>query len=166
MSVGYLQRAAALFEPPVQHCAKALMIAAGMTPDPWQANLMAAHPDRALLLCSRQAGKSMTVAAIALEQSLTNPASTTLLVSASQRQPRSCSTRSGHWRWPRPPGWTGTTLRPVHAPGQRSRIVSLPVGRRSSGDTPPICWYWMRRPGFPTASTRGSDRCSPYRAVG
>ena len=86
MSLDYLQRAAADFQPPVRHEAKALMVNAGMTPDPWQARLMEAHPDRALLLCSRQAGKSMTVAAIALEQSLTNPGSTSLLVSASQRQ--------------------------------------------------------------------------------
>ncbi len=86
MSLDYLQHAAAHFQPPVRHEAKALMVNAGMTPDPWQARLMEAHPDRALLLCSRQAGKSMTVAAIALEQSLTNPGSTSLLVSASQRQ--------------------------------------------------------------------------------
>jgi hypothetical protein len=86
VSLTYLQRAAAHFEPPVRYEAKALMMAAGMTPDPWQADLMDAHPDRALLLCSRQAGKSMTVAAIALEHSLTNPGSVSLLVSASQRQ--------------------------------------------------------------------------------
>ncbi len=73
MSLDYLLRAAARFAPPDQYEAPALMIAAGLTPDPWQASLMAAHPDRALLLCSRQAGKSMTVAAMALEQSLTEP---------------------------------------------------------------------------------------------
>ena len=86
MTVDYLQRAAAYFEPPERHDAEALMLAAGLTPDPWQANLMAARPDRALLLCSRQAGKSMAVAAIALEQALSHPGSTTLLVSPSQRQ--------------------------------------------------------------------------------
>lgn len=86
MTLTYLERAAAYFEPPVSHEAASLMKAAGMTPDPWQADLMTARPDRALLLCSRQAGKSMAVAAIALEQALTQPGSTTLLVSASQRQ--------------------------------------------------------------------------------
>ena len=86
MSLTYLQRASLHFQPPVQYEAKALMIGAGMTPDPWQARLMDAHPDRALLLCSRQAGKSMAVAAIALEEALTQPGSTTLLCSASQRQ--------------------------------------------------------------------------------
>jgi hypothetical protein len=86
MTVDYLQRAAAHFAPPERHEADALMLAAGLTPDPWQADLMRARPDRALLLCSRQAGKSMTVAAIALEQALNDPASTSLLVSPTQRQ--------------------------------------------------------------------------------
>jgi len=86
MTTGYLQRAVAHFEPLERHEAADLMLAAGLAPDPWQADLMRARPDRALLLCSRQAGKSMTVAAMALEQSLTEPGGTTLLVSASQRQ--------------------------------------------------------------------------------
>jgi hypothetical protein len=86
MSLSYLQRAAARFEPPARYEAQALMMGAGMTPDLWQSRLMKAHPDRALLLCSRQAGKSMAVAAIALEQALVHPGSTSLLVSASQRQ--------------------------------------------------------------------------------
>jgi hypothetical protein len=86
MSMTYLHRAAAYFEPPARFEAKALMMAAGMAPDPWQADLMEAHPQRALLLCSRQAGKSQAVAAIGLEQALAAAGSTTLLVSASQRQ--------------------------------------------------------------------------------
>jgi hypothetical protein len=86
VSIDYLHRAATYFAPPAGYEAKALMMAAGMTPDPWQARLMEARPDRALLLCSRQAGKSMAVAAIALEQALTQSGSTVLLVSASQRQ--------------------------------------------------------------------------------
>ena len=86
MSIGYLQRAAAYFEPPEYHEADVLMVAVGLTPDPWQANLMRARPDRALLLCSRQAGKSMAVAAIALEQALNDSGSTSLLVSPTQRQ--------------------------------------------------------------------------------
>ena len=86
MTVGYLQRAAAHFEPPKRYEATDLMLAAGLTPDPWQSALMRERPDRALLLCSRQAGKSMTVAAIALEQALNDSASTSLLVSPTQRQ--------------------------------------------------------------------------------
>jgi hypothetical protein len=86
MSVDYLQRAAAYFEPRENHDAQALMLAAGLNPDPWQSDLMRERPDRALLLCSRQAGKSMAVAAIALDQALSHPGTTTLLVSPSQRQ--------------------------------------------------------------------------------
>ena len=86
MSIDYLQRAAAHFEPPERHDAADLMRTAGLTPDPWQSALMRERPDRALLLCSRQAGKSMTVAAIALEQALNEPDSTSLLVSPTQRQ--------------------------------------------------------------------------------
>ena len=86
MSIGYLQRAAAHFEPPERHEAAALMMAAGLAPDPWQFALMRDRPDRALLLCSRQAGKSMTVAAVALEQALNAANSTSLLVSPTQRQ--------------------------------------------------------------------------------
>jgi Terminase large subunit, T4likevirus-type, N-terminal len=86
MTVTYLQRAAAHFEPPTRHHAADLMLAAGLSPDPWQAALMRERPDRALLLCSRQAGKSMTVAAVALEQALNDADSTTLLVSPTQRQ--------------------------------------------------------------------------------
>ena len=40
-----------------------LMRAVGMLPDPWQEDLLRARPQRALLLCCRQAGKSMTAAA-------------------------------------------------------------------------------------------------------
>jgi hypothetical protein len=62
------------------------MHAAGMIPDEWQLRLMTSHTTRALLNTSRQSGKSTVVAAISLEQALTQPGSTTLLVSASQRQ--------------------------------------------------------------------------------
>ncbi len=67
------------------------MIAAGMTPDPWQADLMEAHPERALLLCSRQAGKSHAVAAIGLEQALTGQ------VHDAARQPRPSVSQRSYW---------------------------------------------------------------------
>lgn len=86
MTLGYLQRAVAHFEPPERQDAGALMLGAGLVPDAWQLALMTARPERALLLCSRQAGKSMAVAAVALEQALNEPASTSLLVSPTQRQ--------------------------------------------------------------------------------
>ena len=66
-----------------------------MTPDPWQADLMTARPDRALLLCSRQAGKSMTVAAIGLEQALTNPVQRRCWLAPPNVRAPSCSQSRG-----------------------------------------------------------------------
>jgi hypothetical protein len=62
------------------------MFAAGMTPDPWQAELLRSDWKRALLLCSRQAGKSTVTAAIATHTAIYQPGSLTLLLSAAQRQ--------------------------------------------------------------------------------
>jgi hypothetical protein len=64
----------------------AVMTDAGLTPDPWQADLLANHHRRALLLCSRQSGKSQVAAALALKAGLTEPGSLTLLLSPTLRQ--------------------------------------------------------------------------------
>lgn len=63
-----------------------MMRRAGKEPDPWQNELLTTEPDRALVNCSRQAGKSECAAAMGLRQSLHKPRSTTLIVSPSQRQ--------------------------------------------------------------------------------
>lgn len=63
-----------------------LMVAAGLTPDPWQAALLQNQWQRALLLCSRQAGKSTVTAALATHTAQYADGSLTLLLSASQRQ--------------------------------------------------------------------------------
>src|SRR5262245_11296161 len=63
-----------------------LLSAAGMTPDPWQTALLRSGAERLLLLCSRQAGKSQTAAALALQTALLMPASLTLLLSPTLRQ--------------------------------------------------------------------------------
>lgn len=60
--------------------------AQGMPPDPWQRQLLLARDSSVLLNCSRQAGKSTTVAALALHQLLTRPGSLVLLASPSERQ--------------------------------------------------------------------------------
>lgn len=65
--------------------ALALMRAAGMEPDPWQATVATTQGDQ-LLLCHRQAGKSTIVAAIALEDACKEAGSLVLLVSRSMRQ--------------------------------------------------------------------------------
>jgi hypothetical protein len=63
-----------------------LMADAGLPPDPWQAELLRSHARRMLLLCTRQAGKSTTAAALALQAALLEPGSLVLLLSPTQRQ--------------------------------------------------------------------------------
>jgi hypothetical protein len=59
---------------------------AGLTPDPWQARLLRSSSDRLLLLCSRQAGKSLSAASLALRAALLTSDSLVLLLSPVQRQ--------------------------------------------------------------------------------
>jgi hypothetical protein len=59
---------------------------AGLTPDPWQADLLSSPPINALLLCSRQAGKSTAAAALALREALLCPGALVLLLSPTLRQ--------------------------------------------------------------------------------
>jgi predicted phage terminase large subunit-like protein len=63
-----------------------VMADAGMPPDPWQAKLLRAAPRRTLLLCSRQAGKSQTAAALALHAALCEAPALVLLLSPTLRQ--------------------------------------------------------------------------------
>ncbi len=57
-----------------------------LEPDPWQAAVLRSTARHALLLCSRQAGKSTTTAALALHEALYRPPALVLLVSPSERQ--------------------------------------------------------------------------------
>ena len=57
---------------------------AAMTPDPWQAKLLRTSWTRALLLCSRQAGKSQVAGALVLAEALTRR-SLILLLAQNQR---------------------------------------------------------------------------------
>jgi hypothetical protein len=58
----------------------------GWVADPWQRDLLRSRAPRILLNCCRQAGKSTTVAALALHTVLFQPESLVLLLSRSQRQ--------------------------------------------------------------------------------
>jgi len=60
--------------------------ACGVTPDPWQAGLLTSCAPRALLLCSRQSGKTTVTAIIALHCALYQPGALVVVVSPSQRQ--------------------------------------------------------------------------------
>lgn len=63
-----------------------VMRRAGMDPDPWQAKLLRDQPHRALVVCSRQAGKSTVCAAMALNRALSAPHQVIVAISPSQRQ--------------------------------------------------------------------------------
>jgi hypothetical protein len=63
-----------------------LLTEAGLPADPWQAEVLRSHASRVLLLCSRQAGKSTTAAALALRTALLQPDSLVLLLSPTLRQ--------------------------------------------------------------------------------
>lgn len=59
---------------------------AGINPDPWQAEVLTSHARRIILNCSRQVGKSLTVAALSLLTALLQPPSKILILSRSLRQ--------------------------------------------------------------------------------
>jgi hypothetical protein len=59
---------------------------AGMPPDTWQAAMLRSSARRFLLLCSRQAGKSQTAAALAVKVALLEAPALVLLLSPSLRQ--------------------------------------------------------------------------------
>lgn len=59
---------------------------ASLEPDPWQADVLRGADPRALLLCSRQSGKSTTTAVAAVHRAAFWPGSTVLLLSPTQRQ--------------------------------------------------------------------------------
>ncbi|MHB9132904.1 MAG: terminase large subunit domain-containing protein [Armatimonadota bacterium] len=58
----------------------------GITPDPWQSQVLLSAKSRLLLNCSRQSGKSTTASVLALHTALYRPESLILLVSPSLRQ--------------------------------------------------------------------------------
>jgi hypothetical protein len=63
-----------------------ILSACGLTPDPWQRDLLLARDRQVLLNCSRQSGKSTAVSALALHTALFTPGALVLLLSPSQRQ--------------------------------------------------------------------------------
>jgi hypothetical protein len=59
---------------------------AGMTPDPWQAGVLRTRKAQTLLLCSRQAGKTLVAAAQALRTALLEAPALVLVLTPSERQ--------------------------------------------------------------------------------
>lgn len=63
-----------------------MSIAAGITPDPWQERLLRSRANRILINCSRQIGKSTTVATMAMHTAFYDPGAPILLLSPGLRQ--------------------------------------------------------------------------------
>ena len=63
-----------------------VMLAAGLTPDDWQRDVLADRDGFWLLLCSRQSGKTTACAAVALATAMTDPGALVLIVAPSLRQ--------------------------------------------------------------------------------
>jgi hypothetical protein len=62
------------------------MRAAGVLPDPWQADVLRSPARQILLNCCRQSGKSTVTAALAVHTALYHPGSLVILLAPSQRQ--------------------------------------------------------------------------------
>ncbi|WP_449245625.1 terminase large subunit domain-containing protein [Desulfobacca acetoxidans] len=99
----------------------------GLTPDPWQQDFLVSRPEQALLLCSRQSGKSTSAAALALHEALFHPGALILLLSPSLRQSQELFRKAAglYQRLPHAPAACRTSaLRLEFDHG--SRIISLP----------------------------------------
>ena len=59
---------------------------AGIEPDPWQAHLLRSATPRILVNCSRQSGKSTTLATLGAHEAIYEDGSLTLIVSPTERQ--------------------------------------------------------------------------------
>src|SRR6516165_1472222 len=63
-----------------------VMVRAGLSPDPWQRDLLRSTASRMLVLCARQSGKSTCAAALGLYEALYASPALVLLLSPSLRQ--------------------------------------------------------------------------------
>lgn len=104
----------------------------GVIPDPWQAQLLRDQPKRALLLCSRQSGKTTTTSLIALHTAIYHAPALVLLFSPSQRQSAELfrTVVGYHSRLQGAPRLTAeSTLRAEMENG--SRIIALPGSEKT-----------------------------------
>ena len=103
-------------------------------PDPWQAQLLRSRARQSLLLCCRQAGKSLTSALIAVDEAIHRPPALVLLLAPALRQSqelyrrvRSTLTSAAHLA---PPIVAESALRLELASG--SRIIALPGSKEAT----------------------------------
>src|SRR5436189_6447446 len=104
-----------------------ILSAQGLTPDPWQRQLLLAPQRQVLLNCSRQSGKSRTVATLAVHTAVFQRNSLTLLLSPSLRQSVELFRKvlEGYHAMGRPVGTAGVTQTHLEL-ANGSRVVCLP----------------------------------------
>src|SRR3954469_20142190 len=89
----------------------------GISPDPWQRDLLRSTSTRVLLNCSRQSGKSTLAAVIALHRALYHPSSLVLCLAPALRQSQELFAKiAGYYR---------ELGRPVPAQGERRLSLEL-----------------------------------------
>src|SRR5258708_499557 len=64
-----------------------ILLQAGMIPDPWQIQVLQSRRAQLLLLCSRQVGKTLVAAALALRTALPEAPALVVVLTPSERQP-------------------------------------------------------------------------------
>lgn len=101
--------------------------ALGFTPDPWQADALRSTAPRVLLNVTRQGGKSLVAAVLALHQALYVPRSLALVISPSLRQSAELYRRVRELAasLPAPPRMTEDTATSATL-ANGSRVISLP----------------------------------------
>jgi hypothetical protein len=81
VTINFIEKTAIEIDP-----SKIMFYGLKRTPDKWQIDLLRKQPNDSLLLCSRQAGKSTTSAAMASYEAIFNPGALILIVSKAFRQ--------------------------------------------------------------------------------
>jgi hypothetical protein len=101
--------------------------ACGIEPDPWQCELLRDRPRKALLNCSRQSGKTTTVAIVALEIACNQAGSLVIIGAPAQRQSTEMlrTVRELHSRLDGAPELPSDSVTKLEF-SNRSRIVALP----------------------------------------
>jgi hypothetical protein len=109
-----------------------LMADAGLTPDPWQAELLRSTDQYVLMLMGRQCGKSVSVSFLALHTLLTKPESTTVVLAQREEQASDLLRKAVHAYYrlgaPVPVRREGVTYFEL---ANRSRIRALPAKESS-----------------------------------
>jgi hypothetical protein len=109
-----------------------IMVRAGLSPDPWQRDLLAAEAQYLLVLAGRQSGKSTAAAAVVIKEALFRPQSLVLLCAPSTRQSGELFLKVKHYydALHRPVPARKETELQLHLVNG-SRVIALPESERT-----------------------------------